>query len=462
MLDQLHVGVTGFESFIACFADEYYGITHPDQKSRGLGGKENWRPDMPQAIKAHGLDAVFVGEFECSRKRNLQRVLLQIQYLVKTVIHLYAGMRDQEVMRMSYHCLAPVIIKKPVFDDQGIERDKPQSINVLSTTTKFSGYKKQTSWFAPEEIVKAVEVAQAVCRGLAQLYNIELDDHCPLFLNPAIVSFKKNPEVGVSVFALDKIQRSSLLALPIQAEDLQELAESDPSRDFYNEPKFAVGQSWPLTSHQFRRSLAFYGRSSGFLSMPTLRSQFKHATIGMARYYANHYENLRTIFGYYDEQEKDFILPNNHFAFEYQMAMPMSVANQLVADLLFNEAPLFGGTGSYMEKQKKRFTAGEIHVEDVRMDTERRVRNGAISYRPTLLGGCTKAGHCDSFLLGDYTECLSCEGAIIKPEKLKTAISDATDELSHYTDDSGEYQIVKAEIDRLTAFRTRLVDTEEV
>ena len=72
--------------------------------------------------------------------------------------------------------------------------------------------------------------------------------------------------------------------------------------------------------------------------------QFKHMTIQMARYYANGFDNLRTIFGYYDEKKKDFVLPSSHFAFEFQMAMPMSVANQLIADLLFNDEPLFGGT----------------------------------------------------------------------------------------------------------------------
>lgn len=185
-------------------------------------------------------------------------------------------------------------------------------------------------------------------------------------------------------------------------------------------------------------------------------------TIQMSRYYANNYENLRTIFGYYDENKKDFVLPSNHFAFEFQMAMPMSVANQLIADLLFNEEPLFGGTGSYMEKQKKRINAGEIQIEDVRTDTEQRVKSGSISYRPTLLGGCTKVGRCDSFMLGDYTECLSCEGAIIKPDKLNMAIVDATNELCNYAEDSGEYQIVNGDIERLASFKSRLVDKVDI
>ncbi|WP_191831457.1 integrase [Pseudomonas fluorescens] len=461
LLDQLYLGVGRFDAFIACFADEYYGITYVRQRCRGVGGKAHWRPDMAQAIKDHGLTSVFAGEFECSHLRRLQRVLVQMQDVVKTVIHLYTGMRDQEVMRMPYNCFSDQVVRQAVVDDQGIERDKAQSVNVFSTTTKFTGYKKEGTWFAPGEVVRAVEVAQAICRGLAKLYQIELDAHCPLFLNPSVLCYTRNrAEVGVTNF--NNSRGIALLRLLIKKEDLEELGLSDPSRDFYNEPAFAVGQPWPLTSHQFRRSLSFYGSSSGFLSLPTLRVQFKHMTIEMARYYSNHYDNLRTVFGYYDDKKKDFVLPSNHFAFEYQMAMPMSVANQLIADLLFYEEPLFGGTGSYMEKQKERIKSGEIQIEDVRADTEQRVKNGEISYRPTLLGGCSKVGRCDSFLLGDYTECLSCVGAIIKPDKLNVAIKDTTDELCSYAEGSGEYQIVKGDIERLTAFKARLIDSVEV
>ncbi|MCR3811243.1 integrase, partial [Pseudomonas aeruginosa] len=114
------------------------------------------------------------------------------------------------------------------------------------------------------------------------------------------------------------------------------------------------------------------------------------------------------------------------------------------------------------QRQKERVEAGEIKIEDIRADTELRVKNGAISYRPTLLGGCTKVGRCDSFMLGDYTECLSCEGAIIKPSRLSAAIEDAKNELSNYAEDSGEYQIVKGDIERLMVFKTRLIDTVEL
>nr|WP_244527259.1 hypothetical protein [Pseudomonas borbori] len=58
LLDQLYAGVGRFESFIACFDDEHYGIVHSCQRNRGLGGKAHRRPDMAQAIKDHGLQCL--------------------------------------------------------------------------------------------------------------------------------------------------------------------------------------------------------------------------------------------------------------------------------------------------------------------------------------------------------------------------------------------------------------------
>lgn len=461
LLEQIYQGVDRYESFLVCFADEHYGINQHVQICRGIGGKAFLRPGMSQALEIHGLASVFTGNFSCSDRRFLQKSVRLIQYLIKTVIHLYTGMRDQEVMRMSYDCMSESVARKSVVDHQGVERDKPLLVSVLSTTTKFTGYKQEGTWFASSEVVKAVKVAQAICRGLAKLYKVDLDEHFPLFANPSIITYKNSSgEVNVSDFTGPKC-RALFGSLTIESVDLQELALSDPSRDFFSDPEFAVGQPWPLTSHQFRRSLAFYGASSGFISLPTLRAQFKHMTIEMSHYYANHYGNIRTVFGYYDDKKKEFVLPSTHFAFEYQMAMPMAVANQLIADVLLSEEPLFGGTGSYAEKQKDRVRTGEIQIGYVRADTERRVTSGAISYRPTLLGGCTKTGHCDSFLLGEYTKCLSCEGAIIKPSKLNAAIEDAIIELANYDEGSGEYQIVMGDIQRLTAFKARLIDTVE-
>lgn len=114
-----------------------------------------------------------------------------------------------------------------------------------------------------------------------------------------------------------------------------------------------------------------------------------------------------------------------------------------------------------MEKQKTRVEKGEVCVEDVRAETVVQVKSGSISYRDTLLGGCTKVGRCDSFMLGDFTECLSCEGAIIKPELVDDAIQVTTAELAGYADNTGEYQITKGDLERLSYFKARQINRVE-
>jgi hypothetical protein len=121
---------------------------------------------------------------------------------------------------------------------------------------------------------------------------------------------------------------------------------------------------------------------------------------------------------------------------------------------------LFGGTGSYIEKQKARLKNGEVCIEDVRADTLIRVKNCEISYRPTFLGGCSKVGRCDYFLLGDFTECLICEGAIIQPEKVGHAIEAMTEELTLYSYGSGEYQVANGDLERLLSFKARFIDKD--
>ncbi|CAI8922657.1 hypothetical protein EMIT0P258_50013 [Pseudomonas sp. IT-P258] len=144
------------------------------------------------------------------------------------------------------------------------------------------------------------------------------------------------------------------------------------------------------------------------------------------------------------------------------MGMPMSVAYDILTEVLGENTPLFGGAGSYIAKQRQRLQDGDVIIADVRNETMKRVANGHLRYRPTLLGGCTKVGECDAFLLGDFTSCLTCEGSIIKPQKLDEAIADTQKELTMYEEGTGEYQLVSGDIERLLRYRRRLVDVVEV
>lgn len=221
--------------------------------------------------------------------------------------------------------------------------------------------------------------------------------------------------------------------------------------------KNTVGAQWPLSSHQYRRSLAFYAINAGFVSLPSLSSQFKHLTQMMTRYYSNGSDNFKSIFGYYDEDLNDFVIPSGHISFELQSGVPLAVSNQVLMDLFAGEEPLFGATGSFIETLRNSIGSDEVRILEFKKETEKRVARGDMAYRKTLLGGCMKVGRCDDFILGNITECLSCPASVIKAEKLRNSIETTEMEIKGYNPGSGEYQVANHELSLLRDYEQRRV-----
>lgn len=458
-MDVLYIHKNPIERFLKCFEHAGYAYTINHQKV--INKDTNFfQPEFDQAVKNHKLKKVFTGDLSCEGRGVLSSAVLKIQWILKTVIHVYTGMRDQEVMRLPYKCLAEEEVVAATEDDEGAIRDKPMIVNVISSTTKFTGYRKSAAWLATDEVVRAVEIARAICRAISSLFGVNHED-MPLFLNPAIIN-RSDTKIGVSSWNEVSKPPFLLTRYIIQPNDLEELQASDPTRDFASDDRFKVGMPWRLTSHQFRRSLAFYGSSSGFISLPSLRKQFKHLSTQMTRYYANNFERLKTIFGYYDEKLGDFVLPKNHVLFEYQTGVPMNIAYDLLSHAFGDEAPLFGGVGSYISNQRGKMAKGDIHLVDLRKETEKQAEEGKISYRPTFLGACTKIGKCETFLLGEITPCLSCKDGILEQDKLESAIADDEADLALYEPGSGEYQVIETELLSLKKFHQRFIPVHEV
>ncbi|WP_350647475.1 integrase [Pseudomonas sp. HY13-MNA-CIBAN-0226] len=460
VMNDLYEKRDSIEEFIKAFLNPLYGYTRKNQ-SKFSPGLERYEPDFNEALRIHGVDQIFTGDLACVGRNNLSGGILKIQWILKTVIHLYTGMRDQEVMRLVYNCIDSEDIVAPTVNEDGVTVDNAMTVKVLSTTTKYTGYRKAASWLATEEVVRAVEILRSICRGVSSHFNMPPDD-MPLFLTPGIFSVSSNNVVKVA--ELDPGNKPKLLTerFIITEADFQELQASDPGRDFSQKAKFRVGSPWPFASHQFRRSLAFFGSNSGFISLPTLRKQFKHLTMQMSRYYTNNFDKLKTIFGYYDEEAKDFVLPENHVLFEYQTGVPMSIAYDLLDHAFGSDAPIFGGTGTYISNQRKKMEQGDIHIADIRRETEKLAAEGKISHKVTLLGSCTAVDRCDSYLLGDASSCLSCKDGIIDKCKLEGAIKDDEADLALYEPGSGEYQVVEAELDSLKKFHQKFIAVVEV
>ena len=440
------------EQFIRCFGDPAYGKDHFSQKVHGRN-KGDWLPTFKEGAIDHGLEDPF-SEFNVNDVSAFTGFLVNIQSLVKNAVHLYSGMRDKEARRLPIACIDQEEVTLDVVED-GEVVDKGRMIALLSTTTKYTGYRLNARWLAPDDVVSAVELGQFISRGLASLCNMDERD-APLFLTPfCVFSLKRREKPQVTEFK--KYHTAFWFGgLTIREQDIEELKASDPERLWDNEEAYSVGKSWPLTSHQFRRSLAFYGASSGHVKLPNMRRQFQHLLRStVTAYYARNHEKILPLFGFYNASTAKFELSKDHIIHEIRAGMPIKTAEALVHDLLGESESLFGKPDNYVDRLRKKIADNDVLILEVKKETQRRVKRGEMTYRETLVGGCMKIDPCEEYMLGSLKtgHCLGCSGATVKLSKVDALIQQTQNELSKFPSDSGEYQILSAELSTLTTYR---------
>ncbi|USD35588.1 hypothetical protein [Vibrio sp. SCSIO 43186] len=312
-------------------------------------------------------------------------------------------------------------------------------------------------------VLDAIYVLRRIVRGYALMIGVKADE-CPLLVSTMAI-FKKS-ELGnkrLEITAHKKETAKTFLCKPqfkITEDDYDVLQASDPSRNFSLEPTYQCGCVWPLTTHQFRRSLAFYAVNSGFVSLPTLMRQFKHLSQEMSKYYSRNNENVKTIFGHYDVAEGKYVLPLNHIVYEVQVGMSLATAEALLTDLLDEDVSLHGKTGAYLERKRSKLRNGEVLVEKLKEETAQRVHNGEMSYRKTLLGGCTNTETCECSILGEFADCLSSKCAVITSSNIEKLIALTQRELQCYEPNSIEFLSAELELEDLLRYKKYSIERE--
>lgn len=456
------------EFFIKEFSDPFYGINKKGQKKQQRAqGIVNpiIRPTIQEAIVDHDLQDVFLHpDYKINGRAKLVGALARIQYEMKSLIHLYTGMRNDEVNRLKYDCVSKLTLDKPILGDSGDVLVPGNYVELLSTTTKFTGYKKEDSWLAHPIVVDAITVLRRIVRGYASMVSLDTEE-CPLLISTVKIFMKNHFEkdrVEVTIFKETAKQFCNKPQFKIREEDYDVLQASDPTRDFSLDSTFQCGQRWPLTTHQFRRSLAFYAVNSGFVSLPTLMRQFKHLSQEMSKYYSRNNENVKTIFGHYDVKERKYVLPLSHVAYEVQIGMSLATAEALLADLLDDSVSLHGKTGGYIERERGKLKNGEVLVEEFKEETANRVHSGEMSYRKTLLGGCTNRETCECSILGEFADCLSSKCAVIASSNVENLIASTRRELHCYEPGSVEYLSTKSELEELLRYKKYAIGREHL
>jgi hypothetical protein len=345
----------------------------------------------PRVVEKYGLTD-FLRRYDLDSKRSklgdLGGIVGEIFRVCKLQIHLFSGMRYEEARQLPYHCMDTV---------QG--RHGRRHCLVTGATTKFNkGRRLRTRWVTTEnEGFRAIRLAQQFATvvyeaiGVTPATDDDVKDEHPLFPAVGYLPWDKRQATpgGPIVTYLGHLGAASETLLnrlcpSIEDEDVVELEEIDPFRSWREEPEFAVGTRWPLTTHQLRRSLAIYANASGLVRLSSLRRQLQHLTREMSLYYGRGSTFCKNFIAEDPDGYK------NHIAPEWQDGAEEADVLAFVRDVLNSMEPMFGGAGTYYERQRER---GDIMSRE---KVAKQMKAGLLSYREGPLGGCIRPGVCDS------------------------------------------------------------------
>lgn len=363
---------------------------------------------------------------QIQKHANLTRYMTLIQGMAKLWIHLFTGMRDNEVNQLSYDCY------------QTVQSNEHLVHVIMGYTSKLhGGGNKSTYWITFEDIKFGVNAAQSIGEIYA-LFNPHYDfsNPCEYPLFPTrysqkhrhknnrnienetdfISNFSGAPTRTQSNFNEYLNHISALLGdeLRICESDLAELEAFDGFRNWREEKDCQLGEYWNICTHQFRRSLAVYGARSGIIGLGALSVQYKHLTEAMTLYYRDNAVFASNILA--SDSQKEFIQE-----LEYQRLVHSYA--QFEEGVINSSSRLFGGAGTYLQLQKDREQLLKVFPD--RDETVKRMKKGEIAYKASLFGACINPESCEKISFTAITSCLSCAHAVFdtaSAEKMLKAV----------------------------------------
>lgn len=388
----------------------------------------------------HGL-LEYSYDYNLKHKKGFNSHLKDIQEISRYWIHLFSGMRRNEVDTLPYGCLAEIMshgVKTKII------RGETSKLTSQGPTLTF--------WVTTDIIDWGIFAAQTVGRVIAgEMGNTVHDEDYPLF--PAW-QVKKNSSKGrfknaaySESYGKGMLTKRVLQRLPgimVQNEDIRELELFDGFRDWRN--LAPVGEPWPLETHQCRRSLAVYLARSGRVSVGAMQSQFKHLCAAMTSYYRRGSTFAINFLDTEDEPHKDQLVFVDSLEKEQRLAQYLNFEEKVIE----NQSNLWGGEGKRIKKAHER-NQPLVIVSD-REQTRKRFERGDMVYKESPLGGCTKLGSCDRLSITNITPCVDCEHSVLDETsvlKIRRQLSHLISERDQYDPESLFYQHAQNEIDAL-------------
>jgi hypothetical protein len=320
---------------------------------------------------------------------------------------------------------------------------------ITGETSKLIGQKKTISWITSLESFDSIEIAEKISKRIAKNLALHLES-IPLFLSTGYLYkvWSSNSRMTGNFIKKSQIKSKSqefyqlidCTPFIIKEEDIDFLNVIDPFRSWETEKKYQINEVWRFTSHQFRRSLAYYIAQSSLVSLPSLKRQLKHITRDMTLYYCN-YKDTKDENSDFSDMSKMF--DNNRHK---------SGSSSYEQNIIKSNERLYGAGGKHIEKSIGTPTNTDIYTVS-RKELEERFIKGEISYKETPLGACTTTSPCMSRASLEIAACISCEKAVIKKSKLERVITVKKAFLDEFEEtDCVEYRSEKSELDLLMKF----------
>jgi len=328
-----------------------------------------------------------------------------------------------------------------------IERPANPILRLLGDTTKFTGTRKHVKWVTCDEVMPAINAMQSFGKiAFTKLSKeeranrkIKTVEDMPLFVPlSTILSWQKyslrktNWSNPLFINQMDVITSGTAR---ITQSDYNELMTLDPLRD-WGEQGYSIGSVWPISSHQYRRSLAVYSAQSGLISLPALKQQFKQLTNEMAFYYRNNALEAKRLFN----------ISPDHMAEHYEKHKPEADFLAFVKDIILSNETLKGSQGRLHELNRAKTQDDLIKVHKSRSETINEFKNGTRAYKETAVGSCESTKPCTEKLTGTLSSCFLCKTATLKQSKIQQTIKIQEHFLNTLPQNSPEYRAEEGEL----------------
>lgn len=183
----------------------------------------------------------------------------------------FSGMRDSELQK-----LTPNSYYKDIFEGR--------EYHMLQSHTFKLGEKRDT-WVTAASAKTAIELMTVLTKYWR--HKVKYPD--PRYTDSIWVNQRLRSEPPKLITSWNKRLQNFCIqfSLTVSEDDYQECLESNPQSIEKIKKTVVVGKPWYLTTHQFRRTLAFYCIKNRLGSLVALKQQFKHLYLSMTEWYSN-------------------------------------------------------------------------------------------------------------------------------------------------------------------------------